>query len=57
MTIIQRLITRLTALLRTPSAMVCGDCPRNARCGLPPSDDCVVRLEMAERAGELRPST
>jgi hypothetical protein len=33
----------------------CGDCERNAQCGLPPHDDCVERLTQIARDGENRP--
>jgi hypothetical protein len=33
----------------------CGDCDRNAQCGLPPHDDCTYRLMQIARDGD-RPS-
>ena len=30
----------------------CGDCERNAQCGLPPHDDCVFRLTQIARDGD-----
>ena len=33
----------------------CGDCARNEQCGLPPHDDCTVRLQQIARDGEKRP--
>jgi hypothetical protein len=32
----------------------CGDCERNERCGLPPSDQCVVRAMQIARDGDYR---
>jgi hypothetical protein len=34
------------------SAFVCGDCEQVNRCGLPPSDTCIVRLAQICRHGE-----
>jgi hypothetical protein len=33
----------------------CGDCERNAQCGLPPHDDCIERLTQIALDGENRP--
>jgi hypothetical protein len=33
----------------------CGDCERNAQCGLPPHDDCVHRLAQIARDGDYSP--
>jgi len=33
----------------------CGDCDRNAQCGLPPHDDCPERLLQIARDGEPLP--
>jgi hypothetical protein len=30
----------------------CGDCERNAQCGLPPHDDCIFRLMQIARDGD-----
>jgi len=44
--------TRLASFmsgLRRRSAFTCGDCERSDRCGLPPSDTCVVRAAQLAR--------
>ena len=33
----------------------CGDCERNASCGLPPNDLCVVKAAQLERDGDWQP--
>jgi len=38
-------------LVRGPE-FTCGDCDRNARCGLAPSPECIIRAEQIARAGE-----
>ena len=38
---------------RRPSDFMCGDCKRVETCGMPPSQDCVVRLEQIERNRSL----
>jgi hypothetical protein len=30
----------------------CGDCERNAQCGLPPHDDCIHRIVQIARDGD-----
>jgi hypothetical protein len=43
-------------LVRRPfSRFSCGDCDRNAKCGLPPHDDCVFRLMQIARDGDRLP--
>jgi hypothetical protein len=37
------------AALRRRSGFTCGDCERSDRCGLPPSDRCIVRAEQIVR--------
>ena len=37
---------------RPLSRFSCGDCERNAKCGLPPHDDCVFRLMQVARDGD-----
>lgn len=37
-----------------PRAFTCGDCERNAQCGLPPHEDCLHRIEQISR-GETYP--
>jgi hypothetical protein len=39
---------RLAGMVRT-SDFTCGDCERSDRCGLPPSDTCVIRAEQMAR--------
>lgn len=39
------------ATSRRVSEFTCGDCERNQRCGLPPHDDCGVRLLQIARDG------
>ena len=35
--------------MRRASNFACGDCERSDRCGLPPSDTCIVRAEQIAR--------
>jgi len=45
-TAIQDVFARLAttvAALRRPTEFTCGDCERSDRCGLPPSDRCIVK--------------
>ena len=44
-------------IFATPAErFTCGDCERNAQCGLPPHNDCVERLtQMARDKGDVRP--
>jgi hypothetical protein len=54
--VVREVFTRLaglTAMHRRSSAFVCGDCERWQRCGLPPSDRCIVKA--AELARGERP--
>jgi hypothetical protein len=37
------------AALRRRSNFICEDCERSARCGLPPSDRCIVRAAQIAR--------
>jgi hypothetical protein len=37
------------ATMRRESDFTCGDCERSDRCGLPPSDTCIVRAEQIAR--------
>ena len=39
---------KLTPIRRQPN-FVCGDCERSARCGLPPSDNCIAKAEQIAR--------
>jgi hypothetical protein len=36
-------ITATVAAMRRPREFTCGDCERSDRCGLPPSDRCIVK--------------
>jgi hypothetical protein len=40
--------SRIVAMQREPD-FTCGDCERSDRCGLPPSDTCIVRAEQMAR--------
>jgi len=59
---INRLWEVLAAIARfvfpPPRRFTCGDCARNARCGLAPSEDCIYALMQMARDGEnsRRPS-
>jgi hypothetical protein len=44
-------LARLAALRRRSTAFVCGDCERWQRCGLPPSDHCIVKAAQLARGG------
>src|SRR6516164_6701576 len=44
-------VARRVAAARTRPAFYCGQCERWERCGLPPSEDCIVRLAQIERDG------
>jgi hypothetical protein len=37
------------ATMRRVADFTCGDCERSDRCGLPPSDTCIVRAEQIAR--------
>jgi len=43
------------AMSQPSSSFTCGDCERNAQCGLPPHDDCVDRAMQIARDGEPAP--
>ena len=44
---ISKVSSRIAALGRDD--FTCGDCERSDRCGLPPSDTCIVRAEQIAR--------
>jgi hypothetical protein len=46
--IFARVASRI-ATMRRVSDFTCGDCERSDRCGLPPSDTCIVRAEQIAR--------
>jgi hypothetical protein len=51
---LKQMFIRLANLLVTPphrSDFVCGECERWERCGLPPSDKCIVRAAQIARNG------
>jgi hypothetical protein len=50
---LSRLADVLTDMALGPK-FSCGDCERNARCGLAPSDQYAVRAEQIARDGERR---
>ena len=37
------------ASVTRPAEFVCGDCPRNQHCGLPPHNDCIEKAIQRER--------
>ena len=37
------------ASVTRPPEFVCGDCPRNQHCGLPPHNDCIEKAIQRER--------
>jgi len=43
------------SLLRPEPKFSCGDCDRNASCGLPPDDLCVIKAMQMARDGDWRP--
>ena len=52
--IMRRALTTLAQRIAGPrrvSGFVCGECERGRRCGLPPSNDCIVMLEQIAREG------
>jgi hypothetical protein len=40
---------RMVAALQRRPGFTCGDCERSDRCGLPPSDRCIVRAAQIAR--------
>jgi hypothetical protein len=51
-------IAAAMAKLRRQDEFTCGDCERSDRCGLPPSEDCVVRAaQLARGDWDLRRRT
>lgn len=51
---IAKLARRVTWRRRQPD-FVCGECERWRRCGLPPSDQCIVRAAQIARNGGRSP--
>jgi hypothetical protein len=51
--ILSGLARAIAAPVREPE-FTCGDCERNAFCGLPPTKDCIARAEQIERDGGPR---
>jgi hypothetical protein len=50
---IQTMFTKLAspiAMRRRRHDFECGECERWERCGLPPSDDCIVKIEQIMRS-------
>ena len=45
---------RTVAALRRQPDFTCGDCERSDRCGLPPSDRCIVRAAQIARGDWTR---
>jgi hypothetical protein len=46
---------RFVASLRRQSEFTCGDCERSKQCGLPPSDNCIIKAaQLASGDWELR---
>ena len=54
---IRKILTAIENFIspRQLSPFDCGDCERNAQCGLPPHDDCVKKLTQMARDGENLP--
>ena len=48
-TLISGIKDRLAAAARKRELLYCSECERSERCGLPPSDDCIYKLEQIER--------
>lgn len=42
-------VSAVMAMLRRQNEFTCGDCERSASCGLPPSEDCVVKAAQLAR--------
>ena len=42
-------IAAVMAILRRQDEFTCGDCERSESCGLPPSEDCVIRAAQIAR--------
>ena len=42
-------LTRTVAALWRPPEFTCGDCERSDRCGLPPSERCIVKAAQITR--------
>lgn len=42
-------IGAVLAMLRRQNEFTCGDCERRESCGLPPSEDCVIRAAQIAR--------
>ena len=47
-------LTRTVVALRRPPEFTCGDCERSDRCGLPPSDRCIVKAAQIARGDWTR---
>ena len=47
-------LTRSVVALRRPPEFTCGDCERSDRCGLPPSDRCIVRAAQIARGDWIK---
>lgn len=50
-TILDKFSIRWAASRRAES-FTCGQCDQNARCGLPPHDDCAIKLAQIARDGQ-----
>jgi hypothetical protein len=46
---------RSMAVLSAQREFSCGDCERNASCGLPPNEFCVIKAMQLERDADWRP--
>ena len=46
--------TKAVAALRPRPEFTCGDCERSKRCGLPPSDRCIVRAAQIARGDWIK---
>ncbi len=47
-------LTRTVVALRRAREFTCGDCERSDRCGLPPSDRCIVKAAQIARGDWTR---
>ena len=51
---VAKLAVRGLAFLSGHREFSCGDCERNASCGLPPNEFCVIKAMQLERDGDWR---
>lgn len=51
---VAKVAVRGLAFLSGQREFACGDCERNASCGLPPNELCVIKAMQLERDGDWR---